>query len=99
MACDYLAIPSSSMPLEEAGSEARCNFEDRDRLHACTFKAEIYIRSWLDLLDSLNISFPEDFNVAFDNLDLDLEDMIAEDDVIEYLFKDSKVSTIENNAT
>ena len=94
MACDYLAIPASSGP-----SEARRNFEDRDRLHACTFKAEIYIRSWLDLLDSLNISFPEDFNVAFDNLDLDLEDMIAEDDVIEYLFKDSKVSTIENNTT
>ena len=35
---------------------------------------------------------PENFNVANDNLDLHLEDMIAEDGVIEYLFKELKGS-------
>ena len=46
------------------------------------------IRSWLDLLDSANISIPEDINDAYNSLDIDLEDMMAEDDVMEYLYLD-----------
>ena len=89
MACEYLAIPASSVPSEEANSKARYNFEDRSRLHACTFKAEMCIRSWLDLLDGVGIPLPNDINEAFESLDIDIEGMIVEDEVAEYLFKDS----------
>ena len=88
MACEYLAIPASSVPSEETYSEGCSNFENRSRLHPCTFKAEMCIRSWLDLLDSANISIPEDINDAYNSLDIDLEDMVAEDDVMEYLYLD-----------
>ena len=84
MACDYLAIPASLVPSEEANSEARDNFEDRQRLHSCTFKAEMCIRSWIDLLDSINIPIPQDINDAYESLEINLEEIIAEDDVIEY---------------
>ena len=88
MACEYLAIPASSVPSKEANSEASYNFEDTFHLHSCIFKAEMCIRSWLDLLDSANISIPEDINDAYDSLNIDLEDMMAEDDVMEYLYLD-----------
>ena len=85
MACDYLAIPASSVPSKEANSEASYNFEDTFHLHSCIFKAEMCIRSWLDLLDSANISIPEDINDAYNSLDVNLEEMMIEDDVIKYL--------------
>ena len=87
MACDYLAIPASSLPLE-ANSKACDNFEDRQRLHSCTFKAEMCIRSWIDLLDSINIPIPQDINDAYESLEINLEEIIVEDDVIEYLYLD-----------
>ena len=82
MACDYLAIPVSLVHSEEAKSEARDNFEDRQRLHACTFKAEMCIQSWLGLRDNVDTPLPEDFNDAYNSLDINLEEMIAKDDVI-----------------
>ena len=82
MACDYLAIPTSSVSSEEANSDSRDNVEDRQPLHACTFKAEMCIRSWLDLLSNINIPLLEDFNDAYNSLDINLEEMIAKDDVI-----------------
>ena len=88
MACDYLAIQASSVPSKEANSESRDNFEDRQRLHSCTFKAEMCIWSWIDLLHSVNIPIPEDINDAYDTLEINLEEIIAEDDVIEYLYLD-----------
>ena len=86
MAREYLAIPASSVPSEVAYAEGYYNFENRFHLHPCTFKAEMCIRSWLDLLDSANISIPEDINDAYDSLNIDLEDLMAEDDVMEYLY-------------
>ena len=89
MTCDYLEIPASSVPSKEANSEAHDNFKDRQRLHSCTFKTKMCIRSWLDLLDSVtNILVPEDINDAYTNLDINLEEMIVKDDVIEYLYLD-----------
>ena len=41
------------------------------------------IRSGIDLLDSVNIPIPEDINDAYDTLEINLEEIIAEDDVIE----------------
>ena len=70
MACEYLAIPASSVPSKEANSEASYKFEDSVHLHSCIFKAEMCIRSWLDLLDSANISIPEDINDAYNSLDM-----------------------------
>ena len=82
MACDYLAIPASSVPSDEANSGARDNFEDRQRLHSCTFKVEMCIQSWLGLRDNVDTPLPEDFNDAYNSLDINLEEMIAKDDVI-----------------
>ena len=78
LACVYLAIPFSSMPTKEANSKAQYHFEDRDQLQSCTFKAKLCIRAWLSLLDSANIiTMREDFNVAYDTLKRELEDMIT----------------------
>lgn len=75
------------MPAEEANSEARYHFDGRDRLHSCTFKVEMCIRACLPLLDSANITILDDFNVKYGSLNLDLEEMIAEDNIIKYVFK------------
>ena len=40
------------------------------------------------LLDSVNIPIPKDINDAYDTLDINLDDMMANDDVIEYLYLD-----------
>ena len=90
MACDYLAIIASLVPSEEANSEAKYNFQDRIRLHSCTFKAEMCVRSWLDVLNEMNISLPEDFSEAYNNLDIDVEDIALEDDVVDYILSQTK---------
>ena len=90
MACEYLAIPTSSVPSEDANSEAKYNFQDRIRLHSCTFKAEMCVRSWLDVLNEMNISLPEDFSEAYNNLDIDVEDIAIEDDVVDYILSQTK---------
>ena len=90
MACDYLAIIASLVPSEEANSEAKYNFQDRIHLYWCTFKAEMCVRSWLDVLNEMNISLPENFNEAYNNLDIDVEDITMEDDVVDYILSQTK---------
>ena len=90
MACDYLAIPASSVPSKEANSEANNNFQDRIRLHSCTFKAEMCTRSWLDPLNEANVSLTEDFSEAYNKLDIDVEDIALEDDVVDYILSQTK---------
>ena len=46
------------------------------------------IWSRLDLLDNGNIPRHEDINDAYNNLDINLDEMMVEDDVIEYLYLD-----------
>ena len=38
MVCDYLAIPSSSVPIEEASSAAKLTIDDKTELHSYTLK-------------------------------------------------------------
>ena len=85
MAIDYLATPASSVPSEVANLEAKLNFEDRARLHPCTFKAEMCLRSWMATLGMVNIGLLEDFHEAYANLELYLEELIVEDNVIDYI--------------
>ena len=69
MICDYLAILASSVPSKEANSEASYKFEDSVHLHSCIFKAEMCIRSWLDLLHGANISITKDINDRYNSFD------------------------------
>ena len=90
MACDYLAILALSVPSKAANSEAKYNFRDRIRLHSCTFKAEMCVRSWLDVLNEMNISLPEEFSEAYNNLDIDVEDIAMEDDVVDNMLSQTR---------
>ena len=55
MACDYLIIPASSIPAEEANSAAKMTFDNKIKLHSCTFKVEMCIRSWMDVLKECDV--------------------------------------------
>ncbi|KAL3691985.1 hypothetical protein R1sor_005636 [Riccia sorocarpa] len=89
MACDYLAIPSSSVCAEEANSAAKITFDSRFSLHKTTFKTESCVRSWLQTLQSMKIPLPQDYHVAFDALNLDFQTLAEDDEVIEYMLDDT----------
>ena len=38
----------------------------------------------------MNISLPEDFSEAYNNLDIDVEDIAIEDDVVDYILSQTK---------
>ena len=48
------------------------------------------IRSWLDVLNEMNISLPEDFSEAYNNLDMDMEDIVMEDHVADYMLSQTR---------
>ena len=48
------------------------------------------IRYWLDLLDDANILIPKYINDVYNNLDIDLDDMMSLDDVMEYVYLDKR---------
>jgi hypothetical protein len=89
LVCDYLALLALSVPSEEANSKAKNNFHDRVRLHSCTFKAEMCIRSWIDVLNATNISMPQDYSEAYYNLHIYMQDISIDDDVIEYMLSEA----------
>ena len=78
MALDYLGILASSVPSKEANSKAKENLEGRDRLHKCTFRAEMCTRSWMNVLEEASVTLPDDFNVAFQELEINMQDMVTE---------------------
>ena len=90
MGCEYLSIPTSLVCFEEANFEAHYDFEDRFQLHLSTFKVDMCIRSWLDLLDGAKISIPKDINDAYNSFNIDHEQMRVEDDLVEYLWLDKQ---------
>ncbi|KAL3701241.1 hypothetical protein R1sor_019263 [Riccia sorocarpa] len=89
MACDYLAIPSSSVCADEANSAAKITFDSRFSLHKSTFKAESCVRSWLQTLQSMKIPLPQDYHIAFDALNIDFQALAEDDEVIEYMLDDT----------
>ena len=89
MACDYLAIPASSVPAEEANSAAKMTFDDRIKLHSCTFKAEMCIRSWMQVLQELDVQITYNFHMAYEELKFNLDDLVGEDEVIDYMLRDN----------
>ena len=89
MACDYLAIPASSVPAEEANSAAKMTFDDRIKLHSCTFKAEMCIRSWMEVLQESDVRITDNFHMAYEELKFNLDDLVGEDEVIDYMLRDN----------
>ena len=89
MACDYLAILASSVPAEEANSATKMTFDDRIKLHSCTFKAEIGIRSWMEVLQESNVQITYNFCMAYEELKFNLDDLVGEDEVINYMLRDN----------
>ena len=85
MACDYLSIPTSSIPAEEANSAAKMTFDNRIKLHSCTFKAEMCVRSWMNVLKECNVQMLDNFHISYAELTMNLDDLVAEDEVIDYI--------------
>ena len=90
MACDYLGVPASTVPAEAANSAAKMTFDNRIKLHSCTFKAEICIRSWMDVLKESNVQFPDNFHTIYEELIMNLDDLVSEDEVIDYILHNNQ---------
>jgi hAT family C-terminal dimerisation region len=86
MAMDYLAVPASSVPAERANSEAKRIFDGRLSLTPITFKAEMCVRSWLDVLPQLGVALPSDYRKACRDMTTTLQDM-TEDEIVEQALK------------
>jgi hAT family C-terminal dimerisation region len=88
LAMDYLAIPASSVPAERANSKAKRTFDGRASLHNDTFKAEMCLRSWKQLLSSKSKEPPLNMKAAFEKIDSATLDAMGESDtVVSYLIQ------------
>ena len=90
MACDYLSIPAPLVPAEEANSAAKMTFDNRIKLHSCTFKAEMCVRSWMNVLKECNVQMLDNFHISYAELTMNLDDLVAEDEVIDCISHDSQ---------
>ena len=89
VACDYLAIPVSAILAEEANSAEKMTFDDKSKLHSCTFKGEICIRSWMEVLQESNVQITDIFHTTYEELKFNLDDLVGEDEVIDYMLRDN----------
>ena len=89
VACDYLAIPVSAILAEEANSAEKMTFDDKSKLHSCTFKGEICIRSWMEVLQESNVQITDIFHTTYEELKFNLDDLVGEDEVINYMLRDN----------
>ena len=82
-------MPISSVPAEQANSNAKFAFNAKAKLHYYTFKVGMCIRSWMELFIILGIPMPNDFQEAYEILKMELPKYAAEDDeVIDYMLND-----------
>ena len=88
MACDYLGIPTSSVPPEQTNSAVELTFDDRTKLHSYTFKAEMCLHSWIDLIERSNVLVPEDFTEDYKALKKEFEHTTKDDEIINYILND-----------
>ena len=88
MACDYLGIPTSSVPPEQTNSAVELTFDDRTKLHSYTFKAEMCLHSWIDLIERSNVLVPEDFTEDYEALKKEFKHTTGDDKIIDYILND-----------
>ena len=81
---------ASSVPSEQANFVVcRCS-ADRDKMHPCTFQAEMCLRSWLRILCMVNSPIPDNFHEAFEKLEVDFDTLVTEDSIVDYLMTNKK---------
>ena len=83
MGRDYLAIPT-----EEAIFSSKMTFDDRCKLHSCTFKAEMCTWSWMEVLQESDVRISDNFYATSKELKINLDGLVGEDKVIDYILPD-----------
>ena len=46
------------------------------------------IRFWVDILTEANNSLNEDCNEAYNSIDIDVDDIVMEDDIVDYMLSE-----------
>lgn len=89
---DYLATPASSAPAERENSKAGSVWKGRYRMGDEVFHAEMCVRSWIPLIESVGIELPVDIKKEYRSLPnpnkhVGLEEDNITDSVTEYLYR------------
>ena len=64
-------------------------FDGRDKLHLCTFKAEICNGSWMKVLQEYDVLLTNNFHTAYEELKIYVDDLVGEDEVIDCILHDN----------
>ena len=84
MAYDYLSTPTSLVPTEEANLATKLTFDEKAKPYCYTFTAKIFVRSWIRVLKNIDLPMPKDFHEAYEAMKSKLENMVNDDEVIDY---------------